>query len=252
LHLREHALLRRIAPARVAPDLGLRAQALHGVVEYFEHELGIDDLVDDAACGEQVNLRLFHLNDGAAGVGERVQLFVERVAQSPDALANVLVVEVLHGERDELGRDGAELHGLARHALRGFVDLRVLHVAAADGAHDARHQARFDVVVENVAAREADAAAADRRHLRNAIEARHVKRRIARPALAADVLREAAVAVRHDVEAGDRLLIQIDGERVLVLLAEPRLDHRFEERFESEVLGVPARARQRARDRRRQ
>ena len=62
------------------------------------------------------------------------------------------------------------------------------------------------------------------RHLRDAVEAGHVERRIARPALAADVLREAGVAVGHDVEAGDQLLVEIDGESVLVLLAETGLD----------------------------
>src|SRR5688500_19761050 len=51
------------------------------------------------------------------------------------------------------------------------------HLAAADGADDARHHARFDVVVEDVAARETDAAAADGGHLRYAVEARHVERR---------------------------------------------------------------------------
>ncbi len=211
LHLSEHALLRRVAPARVAPDFRLRAQSAHGVVEHLEHELGVDHLVDDAARREQVDLRLFHLDHRAAGVGQRVELLVERVAERPDALADVLVVEVLHRERHELGRHGAELHGLLRLSLRGLVHLRVLHVAAADRADDARHQSRLDVVVKNMAAREADAAAADRRHLRDPVEAGHVERRIARPALAADVLREARVAVGHDVEAGDQLLVEIDG-----------------------------------------
>ena len=48
LKLGEHALLRGVAPARVAPHLGLVAQAAHRVVEHLEHELGVDDLVDDA------------------------------------------------------------------------------------------------------------------------------------------------------------------------------------------------------------
>jgi hypothetical protein len=121
----------------------------------------------------------------------------------------------------------AEFDGLVRHALSGLPNLRVLHLAAADGADDARHQPGFDVVMEDVAAREADAAAADRGHFRNAVEAGHVERRIARPALAADVLREPHVAVGRDVETGDRLLTQVDGQRVLVLLAETGLDHRL-------------------------
>jgi hypothetical protein len=71
----------------VAPDFGLGAQAAHGVVEHLQHELGIDDLVDNFARGEQVNLRLFHLDDGAARVGEVVQFLVEGVAHGHDPVA---------------------------------------------------------------------------------------------------------------------------------------------------------------------
>ena len=39
LHLGEHALLRRIAPARMRPDLGLGAQALDRAVEHLDHQL---------------------------------------------------------------------------------------------------------------------------------------------------------------------------------------------------------------------
>ena len=66
-----------------------------------------------------------------------------------------------------------------------------------------------------------DAAGADRRQLRvRRVEARHVVRRIARPALAADVLIEPAVAVGDDVETGDFLFPEVDRQRVDVLLAE--------------------------------
>ena len=49
----------------MAPDFGLRAQALHGVVENLQHELRSDRTLDCATRGEQVNLRLFHLDDRA-------------------------------------------------------------------------------------------------------------------------------------------------------------------------------------------
>jgi hypothetical protein len=41
LHRPEHPLLRRVPPARVAPDFRLGAQAFHRVVEHLEHELGL-------------------------------------------------------------------------------------------------------------------------------------------------------------------------------------------------------------------
>ena len=80
-------------------------------------------------------------------------------------------------------------------------------------------------------ARKPDPARAHRRQLRvRRVEPVHVVRRIARPALAADVLIEPAIAVGHDVEPGHFLLAQIDRQRVDILLAEPRDHHRIEER----------------------
>ena len=84
------------------------------------------------------------------------------------------------------------------------------------------------------------------------VEAAHVVRRIAGPALAADVVVEAAVAVGDDVEAGELLVADEAGQRVLVLLAEAPRHHRLEEMPGAEIFGVPARPRQRAGDRRRQ
>ena len=76
--------------------------------------------------------------------------------------------------------------------------------------------------------------------------------RIARPALAADVLVEPAVAVGDDVQPRHFLFPQIHRQRVDILLAEPRDHHRVEERPVPQVFRIPARPRQRARDRRRQ
>ena len=72
--------------------------------------------------------------------------------------------------------------------------------------------------------------------------------RIGGPALAADVVVEAAVAVGDDVEAGQFLVAQIAGQRVLVLLAEAPRHHRLEEMPGAEIFRVPARPRQRAGD----
>ncbi|MCZ7562673.1 MAG: hypothetical protein M5U08_01795 [Burkholderiales bacterium] len=238
-----------VAPAGVAPHLGLAAQPLHGVVEHLEHELGVDHLVDDAACGEQVDLRLLHLDHRAAGVGEVMQLLVEHVGERHDARGQVLVVLVLHREGHELGGHRAELDRLGGEPLGGLPQLGVLHLAAAHRPDDLRHHARFEVVVQDVPAREGDAAGTGARELRvRVVESGHVVRRIARPALAAHVLVEAAVAVGADVEAGELLLAQVDRERIGVLLAKARVHHRVEERARAEVLGVPARPRQRSDD----
>ena len=97
----------------------------------------------------------------------------------------------------------------------------------------ARHHARFEIVVQDVAAagNQIRPCPGSRRRARVvAVESAHVARRIAGPALAADVVVEAAVAVGEDVEAGDLLLAQVDRERVDVLLAVARIDHRVQER----------------------
>src|SRR6478672_3105557 len=85
-----------------------------------------------------------------------------------------------------------------------------------------------------------------------AVESLHVGRRIGRPALAANVGVESTVAVGQDIETGKLLFEQVDAERVDILLAVSGIDHGREEGPRTEVLGIPARPRQRADDRRRQ
>ena len=58
------------------------------------------------------------------------------------------------------------------------------------------------------------------RGLKRSESRRHVARWIIGPALAADVGVEMRIAVGDDIEAGDFLLVQIDRNRVGVLLAE--------------------------------
>ena len=145
--------------------------------------------------------------------------------------------------------------------LTGFLVRRcaVFHSAAycsspaADRPDDRRHDARLEEVVQDVAGRIERAAAARRRRLGvGAVEARHVMSRIGAPALAADILVEARVAVGDDVETGKLLGAQIRADRVGVLLAEAAVDHSVEEGPRAQILGVPAGPRQRADDRRRQ
>ena len=65
--------------------------------------------------------------------------------------------------------------------------------------------------------------------------AAHVVRRIAGPALPADVVVEPAVTVSYDVEPGKLLVAQIAGQRVDVLLAVAAADHRIEEHAGAEI-----------------
>ena len=66
------------SPAGVAPHLGLLAQALHGVVEYLDEIVGVEFAERLAAHRHHVDLRLFQLDDRAAGIGQLVELLVDR------------------------------------------------------------------------------------------------------------------------------------------------------------------------------
>src|SRR5262249_36499847 len=78
------------------------------------------------------------------------------------------------------------------------------------------------------------------------VKACHVTWRITRPRLTADILIESTVTIGQDVQAGNFLIAQINGQGVRVLLAEFVTPHRFHERSGSEILRVPARTRKRA------
>ena len=177
-----------------------------------------------------MDLRLLHLDDRTPGVGQVVELLVEGVAEGHDSRRNVLVVLVLHRKCDELRRHRAELDRLGGEPLRGLQQLRVLHLAPADGPDHLGHDARFEVVVKDVASRERDAAGAHFGELRvRCLEAGHVVGRVAGPALAADVLVEATVTVGDDVEPRHLLLPQVGGQGIHVLFTEARRHHRIEE-----------------------
>ena len=200
-----------------------------------------------------MDLRLLDLDHRAAGIGQLVIFLVEGVGDGEHAIRNALVVPVLQREGHDLRRHGAELDRPLGEPLRRFPHGGVLQIAAPDRAADDRHDPRFQIVVQDVAARKHDAAASGGRRLgMQRVEAAHVVRRIRGPALAADVVIEVRVAVGDDIEAGHLLIAQIAGHRVFVLLAESPADHRFEKMPGAEILRVPARPRQRAGNRRRQ
>jgi hypothetical protein len=249
LHVGKDALLGRIAPAGVAPHLGLVAQALYGVVENL-HQVARVELAEGLAAGRHhVDLRLLQLDDGTAGIGQLIELLVERVADRPRALDRVLVIVVLDGSRDQLGQDRAELDRLLGHALRRLPHRRVLQGAAPYRPDDPREHARLKKIVQNMPARIGDGADLVGGGLWRFGKAVHVGERIALPAHAADLLVVVRVAVGEDVETRDFLRPQKARDRVLVLLAVARIDHRFEEALASQHRCVPGRPRQRADDR---
>ena len=213
----------------MAPHFGLGAQAFHRAVEHVDAEVRVDHVVDDLARRQHVDLRLLELDHRTAGVGELCSssFSASLIARMRSLIA--LVVFVLHREGDQLRPDGAELDRLLGHALRHLPHGGVLQVAARDRADDAGHHPRFQIVVQDVAGRKRHAAFAGRRRLRVLVEAAHVARRIIGPALAADVRVEMRVAVGDDVEAGQLLLVQIDRDRVDILLAELVVHHGVEE-----------------------
>ncbi len=173
------------------PHFGLGAQPLHGAIEHLDHQLRRDHLVLDLAHRDQMDLRLLDLDHRTAGVGELVIFLVEGVGDREHAVGHALVVAVLQREGDDLGRHRAEFDRLLGEALRRLPHRGVLQIAAPDRAGDDRHDPRFQIVVQDVAARKQDAAAAGRRRLgMRDVEAAHVVRRIGGPALAADVVVE--------------------------------------------------------------
>src|SRR4029077_678680 len=103
-----------------------------------------------------------------------------------------------------------ELDRLPGHALRHFKHGGILQIATRDRPDDAGHHARFEIVVQDVARRDARPPGPSRYWLRVAIEPPHVSRRIVGPALAADVGVEMCIAVSDDIEPGYFLLVQID------------------------------------------
>src|SRR5688500_3201829 len=115
---------------------------------------------------------------------------------------------ILDCERDKLRRDRAELHRLCCHALSSLEEFRILPLTTPHGADDLRHHPVFKVIVKDVSSGERDAAGTGPSQLRAiTVEARHVIRRIACPALSTDILIEPAVSVSHDVETRDLLFL---------------------------------------------
>jgi hypothetical protein len=232
----------------MAPDFGLGAQAPHRVVEHLDHEVRVQHLVGEPLRGQEMDLRLFHLDDAAARVRELVQLLVQRVADGEDALAQVAVMQVAHRHGDELGHDGAELHRPPGQALRRFPHRRVLQRAAPDRPRQVRHHARLEHVVQDMPGLVRKPGFAAGAVIRGSGKAAHAQRRVGKPVVAGDVRVEAAIAVGDDVESRGFLVAQVRRDGIQVLLAIRAVDHGFPERSPAEIFGVPRRARQRTGD----
>ena len=65
----------------------------------------------------------------------------------------IFVVVVSDRGGEQLGQDRAELDGLIGQSLRRLPHRRVLQIAGAKRPDDARQHARFELVVQDVAAR---------------------------------------------------------------------------------------------------
>jgi len=232
----------------VTPHFGLGAQALDGVVEDADEILHVELAERLAANRHHVNLRLFHLDHRAAGIGEIVELLVEGLAQRHGALNRVLVVAVDRGGGEKLRQDGAELHRLCGQTLRHLPHGSVLQVAWPHGSHDLGKDAGFEIVMQDVSARKSHRADIVNCRLRNRVEPRHVRQRIALPAHAADFFVIVRIAVGTDIEPRGLLRAQMHRDRILVLLAVAGMEHGFEKALGAENSGVPRRPRQRADD----
>ena len=124
-----------------------------------------------------------------------------------------------------------------------------MQIARPHGSHDLGKHAGFEIIVQDMSAGKANAPGAGFRQFRmGRFEAVHVVRRIAGPALTADILIEPAIAIGADVKTGHFLFPQVNREGIHILLAESGDDHGVQEGFGSQIFGVPARARQRTRD----
>jgi hypothetical protein len=191
-----------------------------------------------------MDLRLLHLDHPAAGVGELVQLFIERIADREDRASQILVMQVAHRHGDELGRDGAELDRLRCLSLCGFPDGGVVQVAATDRPDEVGHHARLEHVVQDVAGLLRNPGLAAGAVETRPAETAHSQRRIREPVVARHIGIEAAVAVGDDIEARDLLVAQVARDRVQVLLAVRALDHGLAEVAAAQILRIPGRTRQ--------
>src|SRR5262249_47317047 len=148
----EQSLRAGVTPAGVTPDLGLTAQPSHGPVEYLDHEIGIEQVIRQAFGGEEMDLRLFDLDHFAAGFSKFGQFGVQHVRYRDDSFAQILVIKVTHGHGDQFGRNGPELHGLGGQPLCCLPERGVFEGSSSDRSDQIRHDARFQDVMQNVAA----------------------------------------------------------------------------------------------------
>ena len=244
-------LRERIAPAGVAPHLGLVAQARDLRVERLDVDRERDLALDAAAV---VQARLLDLDHRAAGVGKAVILLVQRPGEGEDLLAPVLVEAADRLAVEHLAAAASHLHRLRAQPLRHLPHRVVLQRAGADRPDDLRRLQRADELAENVARRAGalrkTAVARTRRARERSLRPReslHPVERIAEPRAPADIPIEAHFAVGHDIEARAGLVADQRRNGVAVLFAIGRVAvERGQERASVQVLGEPVRPRQRA------
>ncbi len=235
-----------VAPAGVAPHLRLLPQALHLPVEGLDQEVAGDLLV--VHTDHAVDRRLLDLDDGAARIGQLDELLVHGGGERHDQIAAVLEMHVMHAGRDHLPRDRAELDGLAGLALRHLPHPRILQRPAPHRPGHVRQHARLEHLEHDVAGcLVAAGRGAPAAHVVS-LEPLQALGGVGEPRSPADVAIAARIAVGQQIEPGTRLVGEVGGNGIRVLLAEGDIRHGHRERPAPQVLHEPVRTRQRAGD----
>ncbi len=149
----------------MTPDFRFCTETFDGAIEHIDAECRVDNFIHDIANGQEMDLGFLELDDLAAGVSEIVELGVQRIRDRQNTIFNRLVVLVLNSERNQLRPDSAEFNRPLGHALRDLPHSGILKVASGNRPVDAGHDARFQIVMQNVAGREREATFARRRGL---------------------------------------------------------------------------------------
>ena len=248
-HLRQ-PLSEWVSPAGMTPHLGLFAQTPHFQIERV-HIIVHRQFPLSPGC--IVQAWLFDLDDGAAGIGQPVILFVQRAREGFDRFAAVLVKPVGNLLIQVLGAAAPHLDRLVREALRGFPYGVVLQLPCAQRSDDkGAHPDRF---VQDVSRhvhsplRSASLQPHDLARI-SLLQALHPIQNVRGPGAAADVDIEAHFAVAQNVETGPCLVRDERGDGIAVLLPINGIARkRREERTPCEVGDEPGWSRKRPRDR---
>ena len=240
-----HALLVRIAPARVHPDLGVDPDELAIECLGQELEIGIRAV---RPRGASVVRRLLDLDEGAAGGGQLTELGVHDVAEIVDQGLLVTVVLVPQHAGEGGRADGAELDGLVGETLGHLPERGVLERSSGEPALDHAGLIGLLDFPEDLAGAKAVPLHPASRRVAVALDATQTLDGIEEPRLAPHGEIEPGVAVGHDVKARGLLGIDHGGDRIEILLAKDRIAEGGLERSAAQALVEPEGARIRARD----